>query len=186
MHLHMTPVEEGFAHADRLDAVNREAFPEEERVPTGELLRMAREGIAHILALYDGQEFIGFLAYLTHGALFYITFFAIHRSRRNQGYGGAVLKKLREQYPHRQFVLDLEPLDENAGNLPQRKRRRNFYLRSGFHATGYFMRYRGLTFEILCTGDAFDLKGFSALLDTLRSPAFQPVLFRREEEAGRP
>lgn len=185
MDLHMVQAGENFADAARMDDVNREAFPKEERVPTEELLRMARKGLIRILALYDREDFIGFLSYLIHGSLFYITFFAIDHSRRNRGYGGAVLQSLREQYPGRQFVLDLEPLDSAAENLPQRRRRRAFYLRNGFHATSYFLRYRGLTFEILCTGGVFDREGFSALMDTLRSPAFQPVLFRRSEESGR-
>ncbi len=186
MDLHMVQAGENFADAARMDAVNREAFPKEERVPTKELLRMAGEGLIRILALYDREDFIGFLTYLTHGAIFYISFFAIDRSRRNRGYGGAVLRELQEQYPGRQFVLDLEPLDAAAENLPQRRRRRDFYLRSGFHPTSYFLRYRGLTFEILCTGGAFRREGFASLMDTLRSPAFQPVLFRQPEEAGQP
>ncbi len=43
-------------------------------------------------------------------------FLAIDESARDGGYGSAILKKVRAEYPDQKLFLNIEPLDENAPN----------------------------------------------------------------------
>ena len=49
-----------FPDLDKVEALNREAFPEEERVPISEFLRYTNDERSHFFAFYNEEEFVGF------------------------------------------------------------------------------------------------------------------------------
>lgn len=49
-----------FPDLDKVEALNREAFPEEERVPINEFLRYTNDERSHFFAFYNEEEFVGF------------------------------------------------------------------------------------------------------------------------------
>lgn len=49
-----------FPDLDKVEKLNKEAFPEEERVPLSEFLRYQDREDAHFFAFYNQEEFVGF------------------------------------------------------------------------------------------------------------------------------
>ena len=167
--------------AQLLKALNDEAFPDEERLDADVLFGIAAQGRMDILGIYPEERFAGFFAVRTFGNIIYIAFFAVCPELRSKGLGGKALGALAEHYPGRQIAVDFESVYENCDNLPQRQRRREFYLRNGFHATGWFMSYVNTEFEIVCSDPVFDKTGFEALIADIHAQAseFDPKLYRR-------
>ena len=80
-------------------------------------------------------------------------FLAIDESARDGGYGSAILKKERAEYPDQKLFLNIEPLDENAPNYDQRCRRKAFYERNGLSCLDYQVREAGVTYEMMTYGE---------------------------------
>ena len=90
------------------------------------------------------------------------------------------IELLKQIYHNDQIVLDLEIIDENAENIDQRKSRKQFYLRNGYHESNYYMTYSNMTFELLCNSLPFQKQDFINLLETIKSPHFQPIVYLKE------
>lgn len=99
-------------------------------------------------------------------------YFAVCEPLRGKGYGqqiwSSTLDKYRGGHP---FVIDIEsPLQPDAPNLEQRKRRHAFYLRNGMRDTGANRTYNGITFTILSNSDEpFTLQDYDYIVGALRS-----------------
>ena len=83
-----------FPDLEKVERLNTEAFPEEERTPLSELLRYGDGEYSHFFAFYDGNEFVGFVFSVYNDKAFYISFFAIMPHLRSHGYGGKIIDKL--------------------------------------------------------------------------------------------
>ena len=72
-------ITETFSDLDKVEQLNIEAFPEEERIPLSEFLRYTDNDDAHFFAFYNEEEFVGFAfsilssitAFFHHGNSFY-------------------------------------------------------------------------------------------------------------------
>ena len=53
-------ITDAFPDLDKVEKLNNEAFPEEERVPLSEFLRYQDRDDAHFFAFYNQEEFVGF------------------------------------------------------------------------------------------------------------------------------
>ena len=49
-----------FPELDRVERLNNEAFPEEERIPLSEFLQLDGHDDYHFFAFYDEDDFVGF------------------------------------------------------------------------------------------------------------------------------
>ncbi len=183
--LRTMPVDERFSELEKVEALALEAFPPKEYLAPGELIRMAAEDGFDFLALYDDDVFVGFMVVMTHKTMAYLFFLAIEKSFRSMGYGSKALQTLRKIYPGRQQVVDMEKQDDSAANRLQRGERRRFYIRNGYQATGTFLSYLGVDYEVLCTDDDFDLALFKELMRGIRIPGFAPRYFAGETGAAR-
>ncbi len=83
-----------------------------------------------------------------------------------------------ETYPGLQLVLDFEVIDEQAENNTQRVRRKNFYLKNGFHETGHYTMLRDDRFEVVCSGGALREAALKDLLHVIHQhrPEFPDIL----------
>lgn len=63
-----------FPDLDKVEALNREAFPEEERVPISEFLRYTNDEQSHFFAFYNEEEFVGFAFAIYNEKCFYVSF----------------------------------------------------------------------------------------------------------------
>lgn len=71
-----------------------------------------------------------------------------------------------------------EEIDEKAENYAQRIRRKNFYLRNGFHKTGNYTLLWGNRFEVVCSAGKLRKDAFQDLLNVIYKycPEFPNVL----------
>ena len=156
-----------FPDLEKVDQLNKEAFPEEERVPLEEFLRYQDRDDAHFFAFYNEEEFVGFAFAIANQKAFYISFFAIMPHLRSHGYGREIIEKLIDFY-QRTMILEVERLDEDCDNLEQRKARMDFYLQNGFKTANAFLEYEGMSFEILYRGDHFDEEAYRNIFQKLQ------------------
>lgn len=168
MNLTVQKINSSFKDLEKLEVLNQEAFPDEERMPIQEMIDLAEKKELDLWALYDNQQFIGFYALVMKKSVGYILFLAISSDHRSKGYGGEALALMKKQYSDCQIVLDMEPVENAATNLQQRVSRKKFYLRNGFYETGYFMGYKGLKMEVFCNQSSFRKTEFEALLKNLK------------------
>ena len=110
------------------------------------------------------QTLVGFIWAVSNERCVYIFFLAIAEQYRGRGYGTQAIDGLFRFYSDRQVVLDFEELDPASENYAQRVRRKNFYLRCGFHETGRYTLLGGERFEVVCNGGALDAEGFLDLV----------------------
>ena len=115
-----------FPDLDKVEALNNEAFPEEERIPLSEFLRYEEQEDANFFAFYHEKEFVGFAFAISNAQAFYVSFFAIMPHLRSHAYGGEIIEKLVNFY-QRTMILEIERLDEPCDNLEQRQARWDFY-----------------------------------------------------------
>ena len=149
-----------FPELDRVERLNNEAFPEEERIPLSDFLKLdGRDWLSFLCLLWRGWFCWICLSFSINAKVFYVSFFVIVPQMRSHGYGSEIIDKLVDFYgPSRSMVLEVERLDEPNDNPEQRVARWDFYKRNGFKTSNAFLEYEGLSFEILYRGDHFDEK----------------------------
>lgn len=143
----------------------RTAFPKEERIPWWLLLCNSRRSGIDLTAWLDGETLCGFTASVTVEQLHFLLFFAIEEPLRGCGYGSAILTQLRQTYG--EVVLNVEPLDPEATNYPQREKRFAFYEKNGFYDTGWFVWEIGGKFRVLGTKPQLDVPSYKKLFRKL-------------------
>ncbi|MCM1506929.1 MAG: GNAT family N-acetyltransferase [Ruminococcus flavefaciens] len=164
-----------------LEKLNSQAFPKNERIDIDDMFCFPEESGREVIGIYTEDEFSGFIITIKLIKCVYICYLAVCPEKRSQGIGGQALKMLKEYYPDCQIVVDFEAPDENSENNQQRIRRRNFYYRNGFFATGYYQFYMETEFEIACSETDFDKAGFEILISEIHkvAPDFNPKLYRK-------
>lgn len=167
----LVKINSGSAYLELMERTNLEAFPEEERLPMSVQADMCDSGELDLWAICEGEEYRGFTSVYRGPRTVYVFFLAVDSSCRASGCGTQALRLIRETYPQKQVVLDIEPLDPKAENAAQRFRRKGFYLRNGFRESGWLFKYCGMTFEVLWYGGAaFDKEAYWSLIaDIARS-----------------
>ena len=179
MKLSVKKITQDFRDMKILEQVNNEAFPENERIEIPELLQLAAEERMDTLAVYDGDDFVGFCSLVIEAPMIYVFFLAVDSRKRSMGYGSKIIALLEKTYSEYQIALDLELIDESAPNNSQRKRRKEFYLRNGFCETGYCLQYNGMLFELLVLGETFDKEKFIHLLEVKKPKNVPAKLFQK-------
>lgn len=171
----LSPYNKDRKHFER---INDEAFPVSERMSFDEIFDFASDTNTDVLGIYDDGNPIGFAVVLKNEECGYVYFIAIDSHTRSKGYGSAAMRKMMKAYPDLQLVLDFEVIDKNAENNAQRIRRKNFYLKNGFHETGNYTMPRDERFEVVCSGGELRKEALKDLLHILHKhrPEFPEIL----------
>ena len=171
-----------FKEKGKLYALNDEAFPREERIPSDRLFTLLQELKCDAWAFYD-EIFVGFAILLSDEALrmAYLSYFAIEGECRSRGYGGMALAKLAETYEGYQIALDMERMDDSSDNYGQRLRRLAFYERNGYRRAMVGFRYFKMDLEIMCSQGMFREQDFRQLIGRIKLPGFVPVMYPLEK-----
>lgn len=168
----------GDERLEKIDEIYQEAFPPQERFGLDIIMNLADQGYLNVFALMHGGDTAGMLITCVDEQTAYVCYFAIDKALRGQGLGGDAIEQIVSVYQGRQVVLEIEALDKTAENFSQRKRREGFYLRHGFAHTDRYIRYEGVTYELLFAGrQSFDSAAFDRLMDTRRNKDFKPIMF---------
>ena len=174
-------ITQDFAEKEKLYALNNEAFPKEERIPSDKLFVLLQAVDGEAWAFFD-ETFVGFAVLLpdTELQMVYLSYFAIDKACRSMGYGGMALAKLAEIYKGYQIVLDMERLDDGADNYGQRLRRLAFYERNGYRRAKVGFQYFKMDLEIMCNHGSFREQDFRKLIGRVKLSGFKPLLYPLE------
>ena len=148
------------------------AFPLQEQIPYDDLIHLLDAMDIDYTAYYDDEILAGLTMVLRLPRYNWGWYFAVPEDLRGKGIGqtilNAVLDKYREERP---FIMDIEsPLQLDAPNPEQRKRRHAFYLRNGMKDTGTSRTWDGLTFTILTNSDEpFTQQDYDDIVAALRA-----------------
>ena len=140
MSIKFTPLSREDNNFSNVIELYKEAFTTVRRVPSWLLRFMMRKGKPGFSVLYDNNVWIGLLYVTEYKDLIFVHFFAISKPSRSQGYGSKVISAIRELYADKRIVLNIEELDEQQKNYPQRVKRKAFYEKNGFTSSGYIVK----------------------------------------------
>ncbi|MBR3503989.1 MAG: GNAT family N-acetyltransferase [Clostridia bacterium] len=140
------------------------AFPANERRPLDVLLR-DESGASDVLAVREGDGFVGLAILLTWRDITHILYFAVSEELRGRGLGGEILRSIRTLYPRNRIIADIEQPYDGAPDDPLRRRRMAFYARNGFAPTEIQYTWRGERYIIVAMGGSVSEQEFDDFWD---------------------
>ena len=149
---------------DEVERLLDTLFPAEEHYPMEWLKAWAQRDMTDYFAFFDGEAFLGFYYGFHTDTMVYGLYLAIDPALQSKGYGTAIIRLLRERFGSRNIAFCVEPLDEDAPNMEQRKMRLKLYERLGFRLTGYSSRAPERYWVLSDKGEAFRNEEFEKLL----------------------
>ena len=170
--LRRVKINSGNADDVELRQLYETAFPEGEQIPYDELIQLLELMDIDYTAYYEGDMLVGLTMVLRLPRYNWGWYFAVREELRGKGYGQgiltAVLDKYRTEHP---FIIDIEsPMQPDAPNPEQRKRRHAFYLRNGLRDTGANRTYNNITFTIMSSSNVpFTQDDYEDIVTALRA-----------------
>ncbi len=126
-------------------------FPPDELKPLPHLLRMVDEGLCTYYALFEGGEVLSYFGLCVKDGYALVDYLAVNPEKRGQGIGTKTLELLKKAAGENILLIECE--DILAASDPSereiRKRRINFYERSGFKLCGVKARLFGVDYVLL-------------------------------------
>ena len=148
------------------------AFPVQKQIPYDDLIQLLDAMDIDYTAYYDDEALVGLTMVLRLPRYNWGWYFAVREDLRGKGIGQEILTAVLDKYrDERPFIMDIEsPLQPDAPNPEQRKRRHAFYLRNGMKDTGTSRTWEGLTFTILTNSDEpFTQQDYDDIVAALRA-----------------
>lgn len=146
----------------KIDRINHASFPDAQITEISDLF-LSDKGDLDIIGIYLNNLLVGFFSVRSYKNIRYIGYLAIDPEYRNQGIGSKALKLLGKYYSGVQFVVEIETVETDSNCDTLRLYRRNFYLKNGFYATGWYLFYDETEFELLCSDTNFQKHEFEEL-----------------------
>lgn len=144
-----------------------EAFPAEERMPLFMLLCKANGTRAKFFTVFNGEMPVALLYNVYYRDIVYVFYFAVNNNLRGGGYGGRIMKTIRQKYKNRRLILAVEKPDENYENIAQRIKRLDFYKCCGFEQSGNSVKEGKVIYELLAHSEnesRVDMKEYYELM----------------------
>lgn len=113
-----------------------------------------------VLGLINNDDVVGFVVLLNHEDITHIIYFAIEEKYRDHGYGSKIIEMLKERYPHKRILADVEEPEEDCDNYEQRVKRVNFYLRNGFVKSDVYYEWLDEDYMIMVANGNISEKEF--------------------------
>ena len=158
-----------------------DSFPKNERMPFLMMVAMSKLWNTEFLGFYDGDTLCGFV-YLAHNSkIVFVMFFAVDKTLRSKGYGSAILQDIQNKYPDKKIIISIEPCDNDDPDMELRTRRKDFYMRNGYHETVYMMKLNGIVQEIIISKGEFDKKQFRTFIAVYSNGTMWPRIWKQTE-----
>lgn len=160
------------ANDEQLRRLYETAFPVQEQIPYDDLIQLLDSMDIDYTAYYDDEMLVGLTMVLRLPKYNWGWYFAVKEELRGKGIGQGILSAVLNKYRgERPFIMDIEsPLQPDAPNPEQRRRRHAFYLRNGMKDTGTSRTWDGLTFTILTNSDEpFTQQDYDDIVAALRA-----------------
>lgn len=132
----------------------QEAFPPEELKPLAAMETLVRRGVYHPVGAWEGRELVGYLMLWTGPVTGYVLvdYLGVPAARRNQGLGGAILRRLQAGCQSLDGILVESETPLGGPTDALRRRRLGFYQRSGFVPLSYECLLFGVCYRtFLCS-----------------------------------
>ena len=156
-------------------------FPEEERFEIKEFLDAQDKGLLNIYKIVADCP-IGFSVISVDEEAVFIFYLAFDKEFQSQGYGSEVLNTYKELFKDKQLILEVEKVDNKTPFESLRMRRRRFYLKNHFHLSHYETHFKGVDFQVMCTGKDLKVKSFKSILSALSQMGYMPALTQLKVE----
>ena len=132
------------------------AFPPDELKPLKSMLTLLEQGRYRALGLYEGEELLAYaLLWLEPDIPFaLLDYLGTVEGQRNRGLGTRLLEELARAFAGYRGIFGEAEAPENGdpADEPLRRRRLDFYLRSGFRYGGYDCALFGVHYRTLIHG----------------------------------
>ena len=168
-------------------ALFEEAFPENERTMSMDVILASMDKMPiKLLGIYSDEapdDFAGFFLTVEGEKCVYLVYLAIRPEKRSGGIGSKAMNAMREYYAGKTLLFSYESIYEESDNAEQRERRRNLYLKLGFHETGWFATLNGTEFILASSDPEVDKDEFLQFLAGMAAGtpgAALPELYRRD------
>ena len=172
MKLKQSHIDSNNADDPELRRLYETAFPVQEQIPYDDLIQLLDAMDIDYTAYFDDETLVGLTMVLRLPRYNWGWYFAVREDLRGKGIGQEILTAVLDKYrDERPFIMDIEsPLQPDAPNPEQRKRRHAFYLRNGMKDTGTSRTWEGLTFTILTNSDEpFTQQDYDDIVAALRA-----------------
>jgi GNAT superfamily N-acetyltransferase len=156
------------------------AFPKEEQMPWWLLRLISLRQDMGVEGFYAEDQRRGLTVSVATEEVLFILFLAVDEDCRGQGWGSTILNQLKEAYPGRTILLNVELLDPAAENYDQRLRRMRFYKKNGFFDTGFDIDEVGGTFRVLGTAPRLDVEAYLRVFAKLSFGFWKPYIRKGE------
>jgi len=108
--------------------------------------------------IYDEEKWVGFVFYSIFKDLVYVWFFATNDTATSKEYDSAMFSELKMLCPNHRIAVTIEAENEDSDNAEQSTREKQFYENNGFVETGYFVKRKADSFEIMLIGKSFHIE----------------------------
>ena len=158
------------ARTEQIRLIYESAFPPDERMPFERILQKRDDGVMRLLSV-EGEdgELLGFANITLCLDVLALNYLAILPEKQGRGYGTAVIRLLRERYPDRSIIIDIEDDAVPSDNPEQRIRRRAFYERLGFSAMPFRLTIFGVPSIILSSGRRYTFEEYTEIFSQVFS-----------------
>ena len=138
------------------------AFPAEEKKAFFLLLRQQAD--VDLLVIEEAGKFCGFFSLILYKDIVAIDYFAVSEQMRGAGIGSGALALLRQYFPDRRIMLEIETPDETAPNAAQRVARRAFYERNGFSLIGLRALVKTCDYTLMAYNGAVSMEEYMEII----------------------
>ena len=148
----------------------RNAFPRYERKPFSRITSMVKAGRADLWTIREDGDFAGFAATVNAPELVLLDYLAVSKKYRGGGIGTAAMRTLMEHYRDRGFFVEIESTFEDAENLRERQKRKQFYVNCGMEPMGTEADLFGVRMELLGVRCHLDFESYRSFYRDHYSP----------------
>lgn len=148
----------------------RSSFPRFERKPFSRITSMVRAGRADLWTIRQDGRFAGFAATVNGPELVLLDYLAVSKKSRGQGIGTAAMGVMMDHYRDRGLFVEIESTSEAADNLPERQRRKEFYVNCGMTPMDTEADVFGVRMELLGVRCRLDFESYRNFYRDYYSP----------------
>ena len=154
----------------RIFLLYRNAFPRYERKPFSRITSMAKAGRADLWTIREDGDFAGFAATVNAPELVLLDYLAVSKKYRGCGVGTAAMGTLMDHYRDRGLFVEIESTFEDAENLRERQKRKQFYVNCGMEPMGTEADLFGVRMELLGVRCHLDFESYRSFYRDHYSP----------------
>jgi hypothetical protein len=108
--------------------------------------------------IYDEDKWVGLVFYSLYKDLVYVWFFVTHDTKSSKNYDSAIYCEVKRLHPNHRIAVPIEAENEDGENSEKSTKEKQFHEENGFKETGYFVKRKTDSFEIMLIGESFDIE----------------------------